>query len=317
MELRKATRQKAKLRIGISGASGSGKTYSALLVARGMVDDWNKIALIDTENGSGDLYAHLGEYNVITLTAPFTPERYIEAINQCEVAGMEVIVIDSATHEWDGVGGCLEIAESITQRSTSKNSYTAWKAVTPRHRKFLDTILQSSAHIIATTRRKQDYDMSKNDQGKTVITKVGMKEVQREGFEYELTVNFSIDQGHFATVVGGKDRTGLFDGKPEFVPSVETGKILRDWAEKGEQPKEQSVYEKTMVFIDGIVDIEQLRLYRDKINESSKLTPEQKRTILGIISSRIGTDSAKESTERVAAMIKKAKTKLKNTHVNQ
>src|SRR3954470_15518841 len=110
--LRKATRQKTKIRIGLSGPSGSGKTMSALLLASGMAP-WEKIAVIDTENGSADLYSHLGDYSVITLTAPFTPERYIEAIAACEAAGMEVIVLDSVTHEWDGKGGCLESNELI------------------------------------------------------------------------------------------------------------------------------------------------------------------------------------------------------------
>src|SRR5258708_7618644 len=161
LQLRKAQKQKAKLRIGLAGTSGSGKTYSALLLASGMTD-WDKICVIDTENGSADLYDHLGAYNVITLTAPFMPERYIEAIHAAEDAGMEVIIIDSITHEWDGKGGCLEIVEEVTKASMSKNSYTAWAKVTPRHNGFVQTILQSPCHVITTVRRKQDYDMSKD-----------------------------------------------------------------------------------------------------------------------------------------------------------
>lgn len=107
-QLRKATRQKAKIRLGLSAVSGGGKTFSALLIAKGITGDLSKVAIIDTENGSADLYAHLGDYNVLPLVAPYTPERYIAAIKECEAAGMEAIIIDSITHEWDGKGGILK-----------------------------------------------------------------------------------------------------------------------------------------------------------------------------------------------------------------
>jgi len=234
MQLRKAERKKAKLRVGLGGPSGSGKTYSALLLANGLAP-WDKIAVIDTENGSAELYSHLGSYNVITLTNDYAPERYIEAIRACEAAGMEVIIIDSITHEWDGKGGCLELVEKITQASTSKNSYTSWAKITPRHQAFIDSILQSPAHVITTVRKKQDYDMSKDDKGKTVITKVGMKEVTRDGFEYELTLSFNLAQNNLASV--SKDRTNLFMNQPEFTISQETGKKLLEWSESGAEVK--------------------------------------------------------------------------------
>lgn len=235
MQLRKATRKKAKIRLGLSAVAGGGKTYSALLIAHGLCGDWEKIALIDTENGSGDLYCHLGEYNVLPLHAPYTPESYIKAVKECEAAGMEVIIIDSITHEWDGKGGCLEIVDQITQGSASKNSYVAWGKVTPRHQAFIDSMLSSSAHIITTVRRKQDYEMSKGSDGKIKVEKAGLKEITRDGWEYELTVNLQLDTSHLATA--SKDRTGLFMGKPEFVPSEETGKMIADWCEMGLDPK--------------------------------------------------------------------------------
>ncbi len=223
--LRKAERKQAKLRIGISGPSGSGKTKGALLLAKGISSAWNKIAVIDTENGSGELYSNMGDYNVITLTAPFTPERYIEAIKACEEAGIETIIIDSATQEWDGKGGCLEIQESLGGR------YQDWAKVTPRHQKFIQAILESSCHIIATTRRKQDYEMTKDSNGSVKVQKVGLKEVQREGFEYELTLSFDVDIRHNATA--SKDRTELFADKPAFIITEDTGKMLKDWATSG------------------------------------------------------------------------------------
>lgn len=230
-QLRKATRQKAKIRLGLSAVSGGGKTYSAILIAKGLCGDLSKVAIIDTENGSADLYSHLGDYNVLSLSAPFAPEKYIEAIKTCEKAGMEVIIIDSITHEWDGKGGCLEICDQLTQASSSKNSYTSWAKVTPRHQAFIDAILQSPCHMITTVRRKQDYEMSKGNDGKMKVEKAGLKEITREGFEYELTVNLELNHGHFA--VASKDRTGLFMGKPEFQPSEETGKMIIDWCESG------------------------------------------------------------------------------------
>lgn len=227
MNLRKATRKKAKIRLGLSAVSGAGKTYSAILIAKGLCADLSKVAVIDTENGSADLYAHLGEYNVLPLTAPFTPERYIEAIRACEKAGMEVIIIDSISHEWDGKGGCLEIVESLGGK------YQDWAKVTPRHQAFLEAILHSPSHIITTVRRKQDYEMIKDGSGKVKVEKAGLKEVTREGFEYELTINLEMDTYHNATA--SKDRTNLFMGKPAFVPSEKTGEIIAQWCEQGEE----------------------------------------------------------------------------------
>lgn len=235
MELKKATRKQVKLRMGLSAVSGGGKTYSALLLAFGITNDWEKIAVIDTENGSASLYSNLGGFQTIEIKAPFSPERYIEAIKCCEKAEIEVCIIDSITHEWEGKGGCLEIAETITQASQSKNSYTAWGKVTPRHNAFLEAILQSKMHIITTVRRKQDYDMIKNNMGKTVIEKAGLKEITREGFEYELTLNLNLSLNHQATA--SKDRTGLFMDKPEFIITSETGKMIKEWCMEGIEVK--------------------------------------------------------------------------------
>jgi hypothetical protein len=232
MQLQKATRKKVKLRMGLSAVSGGGKTYSAILLAKGLTDgDLSKVAIIDTENGSASLYSDLGEYNTIELTAPFTPERYIEAIQACENAAMEVIIIDSITHEWDGEGGLLDVHSKMTG-----NSFTNWASLTPRHNKFVQAILQSKAHVITTVRRKQDYDLSKDGNGKTKVEKAGTKEITREGFEYELTINFNLDERHNCTA--SKDRTGLFMDKPFFTITPETGKLIKQWCESGvEAPK--------------------------------------------------------------------------------
>lgn len=229
-ELRVASRKKAKLRIGLSAPSGAGKTYSALLIAKGMAKSWDKVALIDTENGSGELYSHLGGYNVITLEAPYTPERYIEAISACERAGMEVIVIDSISHEWDGKGGILEANQKLADAKFKGNTWAAWSESTPRHQKLIEAITTSPIHIITTSRNKVDSIMTDDKK----VKKVGTKEIQREGFEYELTLNFNIDRDtHMA--MASKDRTELFENADPFMITEETGEKLLAWAESGEE----------------------------------------------------------------------------------
>lgn len=227
IQLKKATRKQVKLRLGLSAVAGGGKTMSALLLAYGMTNDWSKIATIDTENGSASLYSHLGDFNTIDLEAPFSPERYIEAIKACEDAGMEVIILDSITHEWDGKGGILDISNSMTG-----NSFTNWAKLTPRHDAFINAMLQSKCHIISCVRRKQDYEMTKGSDGKLKVEKAGLKEITREGFEYELTLNFNLEINHHATA--SKDRTGLFMDQPSFVITPETGRKLMDWCNSGE-----------------------------------------------------------------------------------
>jgi len=222
MNLRQSERQQAKIKIAVQGVSGSGKTYSSLLMAYGMAGAWNKVAVIDSENGSADLYAHLGAYNVITMDAPHTPEKYIQAIEVCEKEGMEVIIIDSISHCWDYL---LEYHSSLTG-----NSFTNWSKVTPRQNAFIQKILRSSAHVICTMRTKQDYVLSERN-GKMVPEKVGLKAVMRDGIDYEFTIVFEIDIKHNASA--SKDRTGLFMGKPENTLTVGTGKAILNWCHNG------------------------------------------------------------------------------------
>jgi hypothetical protein len=226
MKLQKAERHQVKLKLGLSGASGFGKTYSALILAFGITNDWEKIAIIDTENNSASLYSHLGEFNVLTLHQPYSPERYIQAIDACEKAKMEVVIIDSISHEWNGKGGCLEIHEQLGGR------FQDWAKISPRHQAFIDKILSSNTHIITTVRRKIDYSMEADMNGKSKVVKHGTKEITREGFEYELTANFELlNDKHIAKA--SKDRTGLFMDKPEFIINSATGKKLMEWCNQG------------------------------------------------------------------------------------
>lgn len=232
MKLKQAQRSQVKLRLGLSGASGFGKSYSALLLAFGITNDWSKIAIIDTENNSASLYSHLGNFNVLALEEPYSPERYMQAVKTCEKSDIEVIIIDSITHEWQGKGGCLQIHEQLGGR------FQDWAKVSPRHQAFIDAILQSKCHVITTTRRKIDYSLDRDSNGRTKVIKHGTKEITREGFEYELTVNFElVNDKHL--VVSSKDRTGLFMNKPEFVISKGTGKLLKDWCNQGMSDQEE------------------------------------------------------------------------------
>ena len=224
MQLRKATRKQAKLRIGLSWPSGSWKTYSALQLAYWITWDWEKIAVIDTENQSADLYSHLWDYQVLPLEAPYSPENYIKAIKVCENAWVEVIIIDSITHEWDWIWWILEISNNMQW-----NSFTNWGKLTPRHNAFIDTILQSSCHILTTVRRKQEYVINKDEKtGKSNIEKLWLKEITREWFEYELTINFDIDrEKHLATA--SKDRTWLFEWRDFFLLTPEIWEEIKKW----------------------------------------------------------------------------------------
>jgi hypothetical protein len=195
---------------------------SALLTAFGLCNDWSKIAVIDTENHSAELYAHLGNYNVLPISSPFTPEKYSEAIGVCQDAGMEVIIIDSLTHEWEYL---LDYHSSL-----QGNSFTNWAKVTPRHNEFVQKILQCPPHVISTMRTKQDYVLSEKN-GKMIPEKVGLKTVQRDGMDYEFTLVFELDMKNHATA--SKDRTGLFFGKPDHKLSMETGKLINQWCNKG------------------------------------------------------------------------------------
>lgn len=240
MKFTKAVRKKARLRLALTGPSGSGKTMGALMVAKGI---GGRIALIDTEKGSASLYAspirmpggrmfEPPAFDVLELSAPYSPERYIEAIGSAVQAGYDTLIVDSTTHEWSGVGGCLELVDEVARARYKGNSWSAWNDVTPRHRAFIDTMLQAPLHIIATGRSKTETAQTEGPNGKKQVVKLGMKTEQRDGFEYEFTTVLDIvHDGHFA--LASKDRTGLFGGDPKPI-SEETGRALLAWLESGE-----------------------------------------------------------------------------------
>lgn len=228
--IRRAQRKQARFRCGIAGPSGSGKTYSAILLAMGLATDPSKIAVIDTEHNSAELYDHLCEWSHLGLDAPYTAERYIDALKQCEDEGFEVVIIDSISHLWSGTGGLLQQKELAERRG--KNAYTAWGEVTPKFEQFVEAILSSKCHVICTMRSKTHYALISDDKtGRTTVTKLGLKPIQREGIDYEFTMMLEMN-GEDNSAVVTKNRTGLFEDGP-FVPTPEAGRIIREWLESG------------------------------------------------------------------------------------
>jgi hypothetical protein len=254
ISIRKARRSATKVRVLLTSPSGGGKTFGALLLAKGL---GGRTVVIDTEEGSSDLYDELHEFDVIDLKPPFTPERYVEAISAAEAAGYEVIVVDSVTHCWSGKGGCLELVDDIAKAQFRGNTWSAFSVITPRWRAFVDAILRSSAHIICTGRSKTETAQVE-DHGKKKVAKLGMKLEARDGLEYEFTTVLDlVHDGHYATV--SKDRTGIFSGDPKPI-TVETGKRLAEWL-AGAEPAPAPAPKPEPAPAPARADVEQIRGY--------------------------------------------------------
>ncbi|ADJ29868.1 AAA family ATPase [Nitrosococcus watsonii] len=304
MAFRKAERKQAKLRLTLCGPSGSGKTYSALLIAKGLASG-GKIALIDTERGSGELYSELVDYDVSSLSPPFTPERYIALVREAEQIGYKVLIIDSLSHAWIGQGGILDMHDKVTAASRTGNRFTSWREVTPQHNTLVDTILGANLHIITTMRVKTAYDLVDDGNGKKRPIKLGLSPVQREGMEYEFTVVFDLSvDGHIATA--SKDRTHLFDGK-HWVPTIETGEVLKEWLESGKDPQEasQELLEGLKASVDEIDDVQQLNeWWRTHGDEIALLIPDDNALLTSHCAARKG------------AILKASSGKYANSKVN-
>ena len=226
MAFTKATKQATSIKLAISGPSGSGKTYSALLLAKGL---GGKTAVLDTEGGSASLYADFFDFDTWDELDPkgFPPEYFIRVIKAAEEAGYSNLIIDSLSHEWNGRGGCLELADAIARAKYKGNTFAAWVDVTPRHTKLIETILNTRLNILATMRSKSDYVITKDEKtGKSTPQKVGLAAIQRDGMDYEFTLMFELDRdSHIA--IAGKDRTHLFSD-PVLITEA-TGQRIAAW----------------------------------------------------------------------------------------
>lgn len=227
---RKATKSQAKARIALCGPAGSGKTYSALTIAKHLGP---RVAVIDTEHGSASKYAgDVADFDVCELDT-FSPAAYREAIRDAEKAGYDVIVIDSLSHGWSGEGGVLEMVDNVAAAKTRGNSFAAWKDVTPEHRKLVEAIVGCRAHVIATMRVKTEYVIEENEKGKKMPRKIGMAPEQKAGLEYEFDVVGELDAG-ILTIT--KSRCAALSDKRVRHPGREFAEQIRDWLSDGTVP---------------------------------------------------------------------------------
>jgi len=222
----KAVKTAAKLRLAFTGTSGSGKTYTALMIAQGIANG-KPIALVDTENGSASKYADKFDFDVAEMHAPFNPEKYIKAISEAAEAGYGVIILDSLSHAWMGTGGVLDLVDEAAKRSKSGNTYMAWKEGTPIQNRLIEAIVQSPIHVIATMRSKSEYVLETNANGKQAPKKVGLAAIQREGFEYEFDIVIQMTQDNDGIVE--KSRCSELANRVFSKPGKEVSNILVEW----------------------------------------------------------------------------------------
>ena len=238
----KAVKTQAKLRAAISGASGSGKTYTALRVAKGL---GTKIAVADSESGSASKYADKFDFDVMDLSLNKHPQEYIKAIKEAEKAGYDVLVIDSITHAWDAVKAEVE---KITVASRSGNSYAAWSKGSKLWQDLEDAILGSKIHIIVTMRAKTEYVQDRDSSGKMQVKKVGMAPEVRQGTEFAYDVVLEMTSDHYGSVT--KTRCDVLDGYCEMKPSEALGESLKEWLSSGVEPV---IVERREIVVNGSV----------------------------------------------------------------
>lgn len=226
----KATKSQAKARIAMHGPSGSGKTYTALEWAT-VLADGGKVAVIDTERNSASLYADKFEFDVLSFTPPYHPNKLIDVLDVAESEGYAAVVVDSLSHFWSGAGGVLEIVDEA--KSAAKgNTYAAWQVGTPLQQRMVDRIISHPAHVIATMRSKTDWQIENNN-GRITPTKVGLAPQQRDGIEYEFTLVLDIDVKHRASV--SKTRyAAIADRTFDTTETKQAAKEVLAWLKSGE-----------------------------------------------------------------------------------
>lgn len=230
---KKAVKYGARLRMGLAGPSKSGKTYSALRIGRALVGPEGRIAAIDTERGTMSLYANEFDFDVLELEPPYHPQRYIDAIKQAEEGGYDLLIIDSLSHAWVGAGGALELKTQYAQRR-EYSDYTAWGPVGELQNKLVDAIVSANMHVIATMRSKTKYSMEKEEsdgKSRTVVKKLGMEPIQRDGLEYEFDIFGDMDWQHNLVIDGNSRCTELNDTHAGVYhnPGEEVAEIIARW----------------------------------------------------------------------------------------
>jgi hypothetical protein len=222
---RRAVKHEAKLRMALAGPAGSGKTFTAMVLAAALAEG-APFALVDTEHGSASKYADLFAFDVLELDS-FHPDRYVEAIHEAEAAGYPVLVIDSLSHAWSGKDGILEQVERLTKLKHANNSFRAWADATPIQNRLIDALTGAMLHVIATLRSKTEYVVETNERGKATPRKIGTAPIQREGVEYEFDLFGELDQENVLAI--HKSRCPTLSGAVIARPGPVVAETLRLW----------------------------------------------------------------------------------------
>lgn len=235
LEIKKAVRHSVPILTMISGVSGAGKTYSALLVAAGLAGDKGRVGFIDSENGRGSMYADSpgiiaalpNGYDVIEISPPFAPQTYIDAIDLFEKAGCTVCVIDSGSHEWEGEGGISSIAE---------NNGGRWNKAKLAHRKFVNRLLWSKMHLVVCLRAREKVKIISKTQsgtGKEEIVSLGILPVCEKNLPYEFMLSLMIEEKtHLASPLKCPEAFEVLFNKPKMIGKAD-GDRIREWNDLG------------------------------------------------------------------------------------
>lgn len=225
--IRRAQKRAVKLRMAIDGPTGSGKSLSSLLVARGLVGPDGTIVVIDTERGTTEkFYADRTDFDVLVLDR-FLPSDYRAAIAECAGAGYDCLIIDSLSHAWsDGV---------LSMVDARGGQFGAWKDVTPHHQGLVSDMLDYPGHLIVTMRTKIAYEVTRDKNGRTEVAKLGLKPEQRAGMEYEFDLVGDMDQAH--RLVISKSRFTAMADRAFTPPDEDLGRELAELAGDGAPPQ--------------------------------------------------------------------------------
>jgi hypothetical protein len=255
MPFQKASKQQKYLNMCLYGPAGSGKTWTALEIAKAM---GKSIAVIDTERSSAALYATDFEFDTCNLNR-YSVDDYVNLINEAVAGGYDFLIIDSLSHAWEGTGGILERVEEIDKQKKYRGGMKAWNDVKPEENKLWDTILSSPIHIICTMRSKTDYETVEKN-GRKVMERVGMAPIQRSGREYEFDVVGAMDIDNAMSIE--KTRCSSISGKLFKKPGAEFANILAEWCGSGEerQPSVKQVLDEIAVIVrDNELDAEKVK----------------------------------------------------------
>ncbi|MGW4270772.1 ATP-binding protein [Streptomyces seoulensis] len=285
LQFTRATKEKAKARVALCGPSGAGKTFTGLTIATAL---GSQIGVIDTERGSASKYADEFAFERLELDQ-YDPRVLVDALGVAAGAGLDVVMVDSLTHFWSGSGGMLEQVDAIARRSSSNNTFAAWKDARPIERKMIDALVSYPGHVIVTMRSKTKYEIDQSS-GRSAPRKVGLAPEQRDGIEYEFDIVGDMDPDNVMTVT--KSRARVLSGAVVAQPTMEFGLKIREWLESGVEPAVRleelidRATEATATF-DGLRDLMQI-VRRQRVTAAPMLDEHGQPSTLGEVILRRG-----------------------------